>query len=294
VTGSGAAAAVDPVVWRVLALLMGLGGVLALVLGWRDHRGLKSRVRSLVGPGRSHGATADSSAPAPVIAPVTAPRWRLGRGSPGRRPEGPLHGRPVARHLCALGAAAGCKVVIDGLPGWLAAGTVGWLVWHRQRGGAPRAADDSATRAEARSVEHRLPLMAELVAACLTAGSTPAQAADAVGRSTGGPLGDRLVRAASELRLGAEPSAVWGRFGALPGCEELARCMERAGTAGVPPAQAVARLAAECRARRARAATARARRAAVLITGPLGLCFLPAFLAVGVAPVVIGLARSLL
>ncbi|EST38885.1 hypothetical protein N566_05105, partial [Streptomycetaceae bacterium MP113-05] len=99
---------------------------------------------------------------------------------------------------------------------------------------------------------------------------------------------------AAELRLGAEPSAVWGRFGALPGCDGLARCMERAGTAGVPPVQAVTRVAAECRARRARAASARARRVAVLVTGPLGLCFLPAFLALGVAPVVLGLARSLL
>ena len=35
-------------------------------------------------------------------------------------------------------------------------------------------------------------------------------------------------------------------------------------------------------------------RAAVLVTAPVGLCFLPAFLAVGVAPVVIGLADGLL
>jgi hypothetical protein len=32
----------------------------------------------------------------------------------------------------------------------------------------------------------------------------------------------------------------------------------------------------------------------VLITGPLGLCFLPAFLVLGVAPVVIGLATAAL
>ena len=41
-------------------------------------------------------------------------------------------------------------------------------------------------------------------------------------------------------------------------------------------------------------AQARAQRAAVLITGPLGLCFLPAFLVLGIAPVVIGLAREAL
>ncbi|MZE78830.1 type II secretion protein F, partial [Streptomyces sp. SID5475] len=34
--------------------------------------------------------------------------------------------------------------------------------------------------------------------------------------------------------------------------------------------------------------------AAVLATAPLGLCFLPAFLTVGVAPVLIGLAGDLL
>ena len=33
---------------------------------------------------------------------------------------------------------------------------------------------------------------------------------------------------------------------------------------------------------------------AALITGPLGLCFLPAFLVLGIAPVVIGLAREAL
>ncbi|NED32958.1 hypothetical protein G3I64_10135, partial [Streptomyces sp. SID8499] len=56
----------------------------------------------------------------------------------------------------------------------------------------------------------------------------------------------------------------------------------------------VARLAADVRAERSRTATARARRAAVLVTGPVGLCFLPAFVAVGVLPVVIGLAGGAL
>ncbi len=77
-----------------------------------------------------------------------------------------------------------------------------------------------------------------------------------------------------------------GRVRAVPpGGVEFARCMERAGVAGVPAVKAVTRLAAELRRRRARAANSRARRAAVLVTGPLGLCFLPAFLALGVAPV---------
>ncbi len=92
----------------------------------------------------------------------------------------------------------------------------------------------------------------------------------------------------------ANRPSVWARFGAQPGCEALARCMERAGSGGVPAIRDISRVARESRALRARAAAERARRAAVLVTGPLGLCFLPAFLAVGVVPVVVGLARSLL
>ncbi|NDZ98149.1 hypothetical protein G3I28_02160, partial [Streptomyces sp. SID10116] len=72
------------------------------------------------------------------------------------------------------------------------------------------------------------------------------------------------------------------------------RLLERAGDSGAPTADPVARLAADARANRARAATAEARKAAVLMTAPVGLCFLPAFVAVGVLPVVIGPAEGLL
>jgi pilus assembly protein TadC len=99
---------------------------------------------------------------------------------------------------------------------------------------------------------------------------------------------------AAELRLGGEPTEAWGRLGVIPGAEGLARCLERAGTSGAPAAGPVARVADRLRAERARRAEAGANRAAVLIVVPLALCFLPAFLVLGVAPVVIGLADGLL
>jgi pilus assembly protein TadC len=151
-------------------------------------------------------------------------------------------------------------------------------VWRRTRG-----AEDP-----------RLPLATELLAACLAAGAAPGTAAAAVGGSLDGPLAERLRRAASELRLGADPGVVWGRLGRLPGAAGLARRLELAGTSGAPAVAAVTAEAAECRARRRRTAQIRARRAAVQVTGPLGLCFLPAFLLIGVAPVIIGMARELL
>jgi pilus assembly protein TadC len=152
-----------------------------------------------------------------------------------------------------------------------------------------------AERRRCREIEHReLPLAAELLAACLATGATPGAAAGAVGECLGGPVGDGLRRAATELRLGGEPAVAWARFGRLPGAAGLARRMELAGTSGAPVVCVVAAEAAECRARRRRTGQARSRRAAVYVTGPLGLCFLPAFLLLGVAPVVIGLVGELL
>ncbi|MPY47019.1 hypothetical protein FNH04_46145, partial [Streptomyces phyllanthi] len=143
-------------------------------------------------------------------------------------------------------------------------------------------------------VARQLPLAADLVAACITAGAGPVVAARAVGEALGGPVGERLARGAAEARLGGEPAEAWRALGSLPGAGPLARLLERADESGVPAAAPVARLAAEARATRGRAATERARRAAVMVTAPVGLCFLPAFIAVGVLPVVIGLADGLL
>ncbi|MEU8758584.1 type II secretion system F family protein [Streptomyces sp. NPDC048659] len=196
---------------------------------------------------------------------------------------------PRLRAWAGPGAAGvGGYVLIGGVPGLVAGIGAAWLLRRlRARKVAGETPEDPETA-------RRLPLAADLLAACASAGAGPGEAAEAVGRSLGGPVGDSLVRTAAELRLGGEPAEVWRRFGALPGAEGLARCLERAASSGAPAAEAVARHAESLRAARARAAAVRAQRAQVLITAPVGLCFLPAFLAVGVAPVVIGLATGLL
>lgn len=142
--------------------------------------------------------------------------------------------------------------------------------------------------------DQQLPLAAELLAACLAAGATPGAAARAVGDWLGGSLGGGLRSAAEELRLGGDPAVAWGRVGRLPGAAGLARRLELAHSSGAPAVAGVAAEAAACRARRRRVAQERSRRATVHVTAPLGLCFLPAFLVIGVAPVVIGLAQQFL
>jgi pilus assembly protein TadC len=103
-----------------------------------------------------------------------------------------------------------------------------------------------------------------------------------------------MARGAAQVQLGGEPAVAWRELSAIPGASALVRLLERAGESGAPAAAPVAQFAAECRAERGRRATAVARRAAVVITAPVGLCFLPAFLVIGVLPVVIGLAGGVL
>lgn len=194
--------------------------------------------------------------------------------------------------VAPLGAWSACWVLVGGTPGWAAGLAVAYGVWRWQRSRRARGSD--VTDTEAAAVVRQLPLAADLLAACISAGAGPREAAEAVGESMGGPVGHRLTRTAAEILLGGEPAEAWGRFAEIPGAGPLARCLERAGSTGAPAAGPVSRLADEMRAERSSAAVARAQRAGVLITAPVGLCFLPAFLAVGVAPVVIGLATGLL
>lgn len=195
-----------------------------------------------------------------------------------------------------FGAAVTCYVLIGGVLGTAAAVLAGIAArqWLRRRGRAPGPGPGAPDDAGGAAALRQLPLATDLLAACVSAGAGPRDAAEAVGASLGGPVGRRLTDMAAQLRLGREPADAWAWFGRAPGAAPLARCLERADTTGAPAAEPLARLAERYRADRARRVTAHGRRAQVLITAPVGLCFLPAFLAVGVAPVVIGLAGGLL
>lgn len=113
------------------------------------------------------------------------------------------------------------------------------------------------------------------------------------GQQCRGP-GAVLDRVAQLLALGADAHAAWRPALGLPATAGLAAAAIRTARSGAAMADAVDELAAGLRADATDRAEARAQRAGVLITGPLGLCFLPAFFCLGVLPVVIGLAEQLL
>lgn len=137
----------------------------------------------------------------------------------------------------------------------------------------------------------------DALAVCLTAGLSVPVAARAVAGSASPELAAVLRRGADLLSLGADPATAWSPRpgdGVDGASEALLRLARRSAVSGAALAGGVAELAAQSRQELGHRAQAAAERAAVVIAGPLGLCFLPAFLCLGVVPVVAGLATEVL
>lgn len=140
----------------------------------------------------------------------------------------------------------------------------------------------------------------DVLAVCLTAGMAVSTAAAATAPFAPARLARVLSRAADLLALGADPAVAWSLPADLPPgaadpqTDALLRLARRSAASGAALADGVAGLAAQCRHDTAHSAVAAAERAGVLVAGPLGLCFLPSFVCLGVVPVVAGLAGDLL
>lgn len=142
-----------------------------------------------------------------------------------------------------------------------------------------------------------VPLVADLLALALAAGAAPSEALAAVARALSRPgvRADPPAAAAARdlaavsrlLRLGAEPEQAWERLGAAHPLAPLGRILSRGEAAGTTLAGTLTQLADRERTRAHRATLVAAQRAGVHAVVPLGLLFLPAFLLLGVLPVLV-------
>ncbi|WP_409427511.1 type II secretion system F family protein [Mycobacterium sp. SMC-11] len=170
----------------------------------------------------------------------------------------------------------------------------------RERAGLPRPERPALRRVVPGSDALALAADLEVFALCLTAGMSVSGAATATARHAPPALAAALRRGADLLALGAEPGIAWsapnGPAAARldPTTTAVLRLARRSGSSGTALAIGLGELAAQCRDEAAHSATAAAERAGVLIAGPLGLCFLPAFVCLGIVPVVAGLAGDVL
>ncbi|SEL39468.1 type II secretion system F family protein [Streptacidiphilus jiangxiensis] len=198
-------------------------------------------------------------------------------------------GERLLPRAASLALGAGAVALVGGAAGWVLG--VALTALGLRYLPAPPGPAERARRRESALLRSQLPLTAELLAGCMASWCPPDVALGAVAEAMPEPMAGRLVAAGVQLSMGADPESCWERLAATdPVLAPLGRCLARAASSGAPPAAGLARLAGAERVSAAREAQARVRRAGVLATAPLGLCFLPAFVLVGVVPVVTGLA----
>jgi len=132
------------------------------------------------------------------------------------------------------------------------------------------------------------------LAVCLEAGLPVAAAVAAAAQPLDGTTGSTLRRVAGLLELGGDAAQAWQAAHDDPATTAFARTAARSAATGAALARTARAESTRVRETLTDIAEARAQRAGVLIAAPLGLCFLPAFLVLGVAPVAIGLAGEVL
>jgi Flp pilus assembly protein TadB len=138
-----------------------------------------------------------------------------------------------------------------------------------------------------------LPLVLDLIAVALRAGQ-PLDRALLAAAPAGGASSRPLVTVARLLTLGADPADAWTAVSDDAALAPVATAARRSAHSGIRVAAAFENLAADLRARAAEAGRSRAHRAGVLAAAPLGLCFLPAFVALAIVPALVGLAATVL
>ena len=229
-------------------------------------------------------------------------RWPSGRNRTptlrGLDPPAPDRGGLTG---ASLGAGAGSRRAAAGVAGLGVAVLVGWP-WGVVAGATVTVVaaltlarlESSAARAERLQVTADAPLAAELLSAALAAGVPLERAVPVVADAISGPLGARMRRVDHLVSLGRPAASAWGTLGSEPALAPLVAAVARSARTGAPLADLLTLAAGDLRDQARAAARTEIRAASVRAVMPLGLCLLPAFALLGVAPLVGSLVSGLL
>ena len=136
------------------------------------------------------------------------------------------------------------------------------------------------------------PLVLDLIAALVESGAPPTAAlreAGGVLAELGDPRGTELLRL-GDLVTGPLPDH--GTFGSDSTAAALTEALALAARSGLPPSALIRRAATEERRRQAAARAAAIHRLEVLLVIPGAVCLLPAFVLLGIVPLVIRLVTG--
>lgn len=188
--------------------------------------------------------------------------------------------RWVLGALAFIGGWAFFGGVLGALVGLVAA------VWSVR---AMAAAEGPAARARREELGRDLPVGVDLLGSVVAAGGAVDQGLGLVAAAFPGALAVEFRAIHRQLAMGVDPVTVWTDVASHEQLGPLGRAMVRAHESGASVGSAVAALAEELRDRARFDVEARARSVDVKSAGPLGLCLLPAFVLVGVVPMVAGI-----
>lgn len=215
--------------------------------------------------------------------PTSAPSPRV------RSPREEAPGTDRRRGLLALTAGAGSMILVGGWFG-VALGSVALVVVWRAAGRM----ETPVQRRRREDLQRELPYAVDLMAATLAAGSAPGSALRVVAEAVDPPLRIELRRIGDSLAWGVDPVGVWSEVGKHPQLGPLGRALGRAVDSGSPVSDAMEQLSEDLRSAARSEVESRARSVGVKAAAPLGICLLPAFVLLGVVPLVAGSAAALL
>lgn len=184
---------------------------------------------------------------------------------------------------CAM-AAFGCWMLVGGPTGIVLAGAILVVGPRLLAGVEPR-----SVRARRQALESAAPMVADLMAACLSSGASAGAATRTVSQALDGPASDVLAKCVTHIDLGADPTQTWSSMTADTALAPIARAVVRSAQSGAPLADVLVRVADDLRSARKATLETAARSAGIKAVGPLGLCFLPAFMLLGIVPLVASL-----
>jgi Flp pilus assembly protein TadB len=180
-------------------------------------------------------------------------------------------------------------VMLGGALG-LAVGVLGGLLAWKSLGRL----ESRPEKARRAALQRLAPLLADLVAGALAAGRDPGSALRLAAQSAG-PLAEaELAIFTASLDLGAEPVSVWRALGEHPQFGGVGRAFLRATETGSSVTEAMRRGAEDLRTIDRAVRESSARTVSAKAAAPLGVCLLPAFVVVGIVPLIAGAVQQFL
>ena len=207
-------------------------------------------------------------------APLRLPRWAQ-----------PLPEAMETRRRLAVGALAGSVFVLVGwnltpiviaLAPLLALGV--WVFLGRLQ-------PAEVQRRHAKTVD-ALPEALDLLRACVRSGQPMRVGVETVARAMGPPVSDHLDRLTWAISVGLSEDQAWLVVAEDPAFAEVARDLARGAAWGTTITDVLAHHGMTMRRRARTARLAKAKAVGVKAVLPLGICYLPAFILLGVVPII--------